>query len=572
MRYELIGKNDYMIDPIKTILHNRGVEDIPKFLKLDESVTYDWRLLKNMEKAVDCLLKHINEGSKIFFQVDADPDGYTSSAILINYLNKVFKDKVNIEWRLHEGKEHGIILDTVPTDAQLVIAPDGTSNQYKEYKALKEKGIDVILLDHHECEKESEYAIVVNNQLSPGYHNKAFSGAGIVYKFIKALDERLNIDHADNYLDLVAIGNIADSMDSRSLETRYYAIKGLKQLKNPLIKELFKAQEYSTQGKINFITTSFYINPLINAAVRCGTMEEKLQMMRALLEFKETVYYPRKKINEPIEVNTTRLLKNIKARQGRLRDKGVEEIEKQIQANELLSNKILIINVTGLLEKNLGGLVANKLAEQYKRPTLLLRDDDKEDGVLVGSARGYDRGEIKNLKDFLNSTGKFIYCEGHQSAHGVSIEVNKLAEANELINEQLADVKIDMDVYDVDFIVSGKHLTESMIREIVHLSGLWGHRVEEPLLAFKDIKVSIDDLVLLGDNKNTFKFVHRGIEFIKFRYSEDEFIETFTKEEGTYIIDVVGRCSVNAWKGNTKSQIIIEEFEVTAAKKKELIF
>jgi single-stranded-DNA-specific exonuclease len=570
MRYELIGKNDYLVDPIKTILNNRGIEDISKFLKLDESVTYDWRLLDNMEKAVDCLLKHIDKESKIFFQVDADPDGYTSSAILINYLNKVFKDKISIEWRLHEGKEHGIILDTVPPDAHLVIAPDGTSNQYEEYKALKEKGIDVILLDHHECEKESEDAIVVNNQLSPDYQNKSFSGAGIVYKFIKALDERLQIDHADYYLDLVAIGNIADSMDSRSLETRYYAIKGLQQLNNPLIKELFKAQNYSTQGEINFITTSFYINPLINAAVRCGTMEEKLQMMRALLESKEQIYYPRKKINEPIEVNTARLLKNIKARQGRLRDKGVEEIEKQIKEKELLSNKILIINVTGLLEKNLGGLVANKLADQYKRPTLLLRDE--EDGVLTGSARGYDRGGVKNLKDFLNNTGKFIYCEGHQSAHGVSIEVNKLVEVNELINKQLEDVKIDMDVYEVDFIVSGKHLTESMIKEIVNLSGLWGHRVEEPLLAFKEIKVNTDDLVLLGDNKSTFKFVHRGIEFIKFKYSEDQFTEMFNKEDGTYIIDVVGRCSVNAWKGNKKSQIIIEEFEVTAVKKKEFIF
>jgi single-stranded-DNA-specific exonuclease len=570
MKYELIGKNDYLIDPIKTVLNNRGIEDIEQFLNVSEKNVIHWSKLKNINEAVDCLLKHLNNENRIFVQVDADPDGYTSSAMLINYLNKVFSNKAHIEWRLHEGKEHGVILDTIPSDVQLVIIPDGTSNQYDEYKILKEKGIDVLALDHHECEKESEDAIIVNNQLSLNYSNKSFSGAGITYKFIKAIDERLNINHADYYLDLVAIGNIADSMDLRSLETRYYAYKGLKQLNNPLIKELFKAQEYSTKGEINFITTSFYINPLINAAVRCGTMEEKLQMMKALLESKEQIYYSRKKIYEPIEVNTARLLKNIKARQGRLRDKGVEEIEKRIEEKNLLNNKILIVNVTDILEKNLGGLVANKLAEQYKRPTLLLRYE--EEGILTGSARGYDKGEIKQLKDFLNDTGKFIYCEGHQSAHGVSIKEDKLIEANELINKQLENVEIDIELHEVDFIVSGKNLTDTFIKEIVSHNNLWGYRVEEPLLAFKEITVNKDDLMLLGSKtKNTLKFTYKDIEFIKFKYSEEAHESLFTKN-GMYEIDAIGRCSLNEWDGKIKPQIIIEDFDIKTVKKKELVF
>lgn len=70
MRYKLIGVNDYLINPIKTILNNRGITDIEKFLNLDESVVNDWRLLKNIEKAVNTLLKHIGDESMIWVQVD----------------------------------------------------------------------------------------------------------------------------------------------------------------------------------------------------------------------------------------------------------------------------------------------------------------------------------------------------------------------------------------------------------------------------------------------------------------------------------------------------------------------
>src|SRR5690606_8329401 len=120
--------NNYL-DPINTILENRGIEDIQSFLNIDESVVIHWSKLKNIEKAVECLLKHIKNKSKIFIQTDSDVDGITSSAILINYLRRTFPN-VNIVYRLHEGKQHGIILDTIPNDVDLVIIPDAGSNQY----------------------------------------------------------------------------------------------------------------------------------------------------------------------------------------------------------------------------------------------------------------------------------------------------------------------------------------------------------------------------------------------------------------------------------------------------------
>jgi single-stranded-DNA-specific exonuclease len=568
MKYQLIGKNN-LLEPIGTVLRNRGIEDIQSFLHTSDKDIIHWSRLKNIDKAVGCFIDHIQKGSKIFVQVDSDSDGVNSTAILINYMKRVFKD-VDLQWRIHDGKQHGVIVKEVPEDANLVIIPDAGSNQYREHKELAEKGMDVIVLDHHECEKESEHAIVVNNQLSPDYPNKSFSGAGIVYKFCKALDDKIGINQADYFLDLVSIGNISDMMDLRSLETRYYVLKGLKQINNLFLKELIDKQSFSMKGIVNIVNCQFYIVPLINACIRSGNLQEKLQMVNAFLESKEQIFNTRKKEHESIQVATARMLTNIKARQGRIRDKGLDAIEERIKEKNLLDNKILIVNVTDILDKNLSGLVANSLAKTYKRPVLLLRYDEQSN-TLGGSGRGYEKGAIKDLRQFLQDTGQFIFVEGHSNAHGVSIEADKLITANEMINDQLKDVDIDIDIYDVDFIIPAKQFKESFIKEISKCKDLWGFKVEEPVIAIKDIEVNKDEVYINGSKKNTLKFTYKGIEFIKFFSSEDEW-ESIISKGARLVLDVVGKCSINEYNGVKTPQIIMEDFEVVGAKKKEFVF
>jgi single-stranded-DNA-specific exonuclease len=568
VKYQLIGKNN-LLEPIGTVLRNRGIEDIQSFLNISQKDVIHWSKLRNIEIAADCLLEHIKKDSKIFIQFDSDQDGISSSTALINYLKRIYP-KINIQWRIHEGKQHGVIVDTVPNDVNLVIIPDAGSNQYKEHQELNEKGMDVIVLDHHECEKESEYAIVVNNQLSPEYSNKSLTGAGIVYKFLKALDSKLGINQADDYLDLVAIGLIGDMADSRVNETRYYMVKGLKNIKNAFLKALYDKQSFSTKGVINIVNTQFYIVPLVNAAVRTANLQEKLQMINAFLESKERIYYARKKEYEDIQTNTARMLTNIKSRQNRLRDKGVELINERIEERRLLDNKILIVNVTDILDKNLSGLVANSLAKEYKRPVLLLRYDEESD-TLGGSGRGYEKGVIKDLRQFLQDTEQFIFVEGHANAHGVSIEAEKLIKANEMINDQLKDVEIDIDIHDVDFIIPANQFKESFVKELTKHRDIWGYKVEEPLIAIKDIEVNKDDIYINGSKKNTLKFSYKGMDFIKFFSSEQEW-ESIVNKGQRLVIDVVGKCSINEYNGVKTPQVVMEALEVTKVKKKEFVF
>src|SRR5699024_7103339 len=180
--------------------------------------------LNNIDKAVDCLLKHIGGGNKtinVWTKIDPDVDGITSSALLIRYLKQAFPN-IDITYALPNGKEHGFKSEEVPNGIDLCIMPDASSNDYVVHKELYNRNIDLIILDHHEADKESEHAIVVNNQLSPQFTNKYLSAVGVVYLFCKAIDERLNTNYADDYLDLVFIGLVGDSMSVIEPDNRYY--------------------------------------------------------------------------------------------------------------------------------------------------------------------------------------------------------------------------------------------------------------------------------------------------------------------------------------------------------------
>nr|WP_318247535.1 DHH family phosphoesterase [Cytobacillus kochii] len=476
---------------------------------------------------------------------------------------------MKIKWRLHEGKEHGVIVDTVPNNTSLVIIPDAGSSQFEEHKKLKEMGMDVIVLDHHECDEESKDAIVVNSQLSPEYENKQFSGVGIVYKFCKALDEKLGLNYADNYLDLVAIGNIADSQDMRSLETRYFVDKGLKNLKNKLLVALYEKQAYPTKGIVNIKNTEFYINPLINACIRVGTMEEKTQLMKALLESDELIYYKRKKEYEPIEVNTARMLGNVKNKQTKMRDTSIPLIKEKIEEKGLLMNKLLIVDVTNILDKNLTGLVANKLKDEYQRGTLLFRYNTEKQ-ALTGSLRGNDKGELTDLKSFLIDVGKFDFVEGHANAAGFQIKPENMIEVNNIINEKLKNISNEI-YYDVDFIFTTKSLSKTFILEISKCKDTWSNGVHEPLIAIKDVEVNSEEIYLNGKTSKTLKFVINGIEYIKFFTREEEWHELKGKGERLFI-DIIGKGAVNEWNGEVIPQIVIEDYEVTQAKKKKFVF
>lgn len=570
MKYQVVGSNKYMVSPINTILANRGIEGEEYkelFLNPTPQVVHSQKLLKNIDKGVECLIKHLNNNSTIFFQVDSDVDGQTSSALLINYLKR-FKPDVDIEFRVHEGKQHGIKSEWVEDYVNLVIVPDAGTNDIIEHKKLKSRGIDVLILDHHEYEEESPYAIVINNQ-DGQYPNKNFAGVGIVYKFCKELDIELGVKLADEFLDLVALGNIADMMDTRELETRYYIMEGLKEenIKNPFIKALIDKQSYSLKGKYNIMSVAFYISPLINAMIRAGEYEEKKNMFKAFLEIDDMMLYSYRGKEEmrPIAVEMARICGNVKAKQGRWRDKGVKLILERIEEKGLMNNKVLIVNATDILDPNLTGLVAMQLVSKFNKPTILLRhmkDIKDEKGNVIkqvfgGSARGYEKCSIEDFRQFCLDTELFEMCQGHANAFGVEVSGENIVKASEKFNELLTDETFES-IYHVDFAVPVNQLTKTLIKDIVRLEKLWGQGFQEPYIAVTDVEIPTGNIELIGKSKNVIKFKVGDVEFVKFNSSEEEHAEL--TEGASVKIELVGRTSLNEWNDTITPQVIIEDY------------
>lgn len=240
-----------------------------------------------MKEGAKMLISHIGRNDKIFVQVDADCDGYTSAAALINYLNYLFPHFVqtNITYRVHDGKQHGLLINTIPADVKLVIAPDSSSMDYEIHKQLKEMGIDVLILDHHEADYISKNACIINNQLCD-YPNKTLSGAGIVYKFCSYIDNLLNVDYAEEIIDLVTVGIQADVMPLTELETRAITTKGMKEFKNPLLKTMVEKDKFHFEGQqLSPFNITWYIAPYINAISRSGTLQEKQVVFESMINF-----------------------------------------------------------------------------------------------------------------------------------------------------------------------------------------------------------------------------------------------------------------------------------------------
>lgn len=561
-------------NPKQTILLNRGIENWKQYLNLSEDCTHDFNLLDNIDKAVSCFINHIEKKSRIHIIVDSDVDGYTSASMVYRYIKHLGED-INVTYSLHTKKQHGISEDVeIPDDCKLLIVPDAGSNDVEQCKKLVEKGIDIIILDHHICDKTNDYAIVVNNQMC-NYPNKNFCGAGIVYKFLKAVDEELWEDYADKMLDIVALANISDVMDMRECETRYYVDLGLTKIRSKLFKALIEKQSYSMNGVVNITSVQFYVTPILNAMIRVGSAEDKDLLFRAFIETDEVFKYKKRgeteESDEDIYTRAARLCYNAKNRQGKDVQNGVDVIDELIKEKEIYKDKVMFINVSDILGETLTGLVAIKIAEKYNKPCLLLRRQKaREDGSLYygGSCRNFDNSPIESLKDFLDSTGTFEFVQGHDNAAGISIPRENVAKSIELCNERLSDIDFQK-CFNVDFDINASDLSVGFIKAIDEMKDIFGQGIKEPLVHIKNIPIWSENFFVMGKNSNSWKVINdEGYAFVKFNVDvdKDEVLQIYNsnldreEEYSLGSIDVVGTVSINNYNNILTPQIIIKDY------------
>lgn len=590
MKYIVKNKDySYVADTelLELLLQQRGVANPQGLLNLDPSCIHDGMLFNNMKWGLELLAWHINNGSRIHIIIDSDVDGFTSAAFMFQYLTDL---GVEATYSTHVGKEHGITEKAIAGfDFDLLIVPDAGTNDVEMSKYLADQGKDIIILDHHKFEGEYNTHACVINCHDGHYPNNTLSGVGVVYKFCREFDKMYGFDFANYYLDLVAVGLVADSMDLRNFETRFLALEGIKLIGqcNEFLKEIAIEQEFSLGDEITLHGISWYIAPLINGAIRGGSQEEKIRVWEALAGFRaEVEYKPRKSAKNPnpqIEIQTlqkamVRVCKSIKGKQDREIKKSVATMLDHIEAEGLAEEKIIMMDVTDVLAQSHTGLVANKLASQFKRPVILLRDKKNDDSSYGGSGRNYSRFAVDNLRLFLLETGQFESVSGHDSAFGFSLPKANVETLRTQVNEQLKDVAIE-DVYHVDYEIAVGRLKEKHVKQVGQWKNMWANTLPEPTFAITDVYISSEEIKLLGEKKNIIKFdIVRGDEKIAFvkRFASESLYNEIIHRSAHGLssgnkrlkLTVIGKFSINKFNGNEYPQVEIVDVlsEVQARK------
>ena len=563
MQYHLVNEN-FKENYGENLLRARGIFNIDAFLKPVEQVCLQsYEQLNNITAGANILLGILNEGKPILIIVDSDVDGYTSAAILYQYIEDNFPG-ANIYYRLHSGKQHGLedhIDNIIEEDWGLIICPDSSSNDKEYHEKLN---CPVLILDHHELDCEvSANAIIINNQTSEQYQNKELTGAGVTYQFCRLLDDIVGLDSANNYIDLAALGICADMGSMAQIENRYICYTGFKNVKNPFFKAILEKQSYSTGGKVNPMTVAFYVVPMINAMIRTGTMEEKTRLFEAFIHGNEMIPSGKrgaKGILEKRAIESVRECTNARTHQNKILDKNVEKFEDRIYKYGLLDNRILFVRLEDDddLPSELNGLLAMKLAAKYKKPTIVARLNPE----------GYDRGSIRNvsncaltdLKQFLTESGYFEYVQGHANAAGCSILDKDLRAFHEYANEALSTIDFGEGVYDVNFVrAAADPDLEDLVFDLAKYEDTWGQGNPQALVFVRDLNITKDEYQIMGKNKDTLKITKFGVAYMKF-FAKDliQQLEQMDKIK----INLVGKPNLNEWGGSFTPQIFIEAYEL----------
>lgn len=581
MKYRL--KKKYSTNPdkaLKEILQDRGVEDLEHFMNPSPECELSPYNLNNIEVAAEKLLYHLRKDSKILFIVDCDVDGFTSSAILWLYIKRLFPE-ADMEFTVHEHKQHGLDdkIDWITDEAKwdLILVPDAGSYDVEEHRALGEVGMDVIVLDHHEqlydelgnpVISDLPNTIVVNNQLSPNYKNKSLCGAGVVYKFCEVLDDILGIDQAHNYIDLAALGEIADVMDKTNPETNYIMVEGLKHIHNEGFRTLLEAQSYSLKEKavspypgLTSIDIAFYIAPLINAITRVGTIQEKETMFYCFIEPNKPVQSTKRGARagdiEYAAEQTARVGKNAKSRQDRLKEQALGIIDFKIQKDGLDENNIILVELDGSdhVPQELTGLIAMNVVSKYHKPVMIGRRNNKNE--IQGSIRSDGNfAGLPSFKKFLEDSGLVTYTAGHDNAAGWGLNGDKLDALLKYANSHLKAEDFE-NCYLVDYILDGSDYNEDLLLSLAEHPEYFGNHIDEPTIIVENIPLV--SIMPMGANKDSMKISYNGIDYVKFK--DEDFVEE-VQQNRMKTLTVYGRVNLNVWMGQKSVQVFITDYEL----------
>lgn len=575
--YKIAAEYSFSL-PFSAILQKRNI-NIKNLL--NDNLMYSPYMLPDMDKAINIILEKIKseKKAKIAIVNDYDVDGATSGVILKEALDYMGADSFIITPNRDidgYGISIRIIDEVINNGCNFIITTDNGISATEQIKYAKDKGITVIITDHHEVPFEinemgnrveilpNADAIIDQKRNISNYPFRDICGAMIAYKVAEVLIGTIPAIHPEEkerlinrWSELAGIGTICDVMPLVS-ENRTIVKKAIELIKNGSsyigIRQLIKVQCIDV-SKFNAYNIGFGIGPCINA---CGRMTGSVDLAIALLLEKNSIK-AEKLANEVKQLNDERKKLSLKA-----------EEEALNMVESMASNIGIYILYMKNSSPHIMGIVAGRIKEATGHPCICLTDD--KDDILKGSGRsvdGYNMFEKLSMhKELYESFG------GHELAAGISFKKKNLEEITRLLNDDIKD--IDPEVFikktQVDLYIDFDKISKEFINEINTLEP-FGTDNPKPILAITDTVIT--KISRMGANKNYIKLqleknnnkfdaVHFGNaelfdEAIKGKYGEAALKELYAGKT-VVNMDFLYSPSINVWNNKESIQFLINDY------------
>lgn len=554
--------SEYGIDQVLArIIRNRdicGSKDIDMYLNGNLNDIHNPHSMKDADKFVDIITKKIEEHKPVRIIGDYDIDGICSIYILFCGLKAAGADvDYVVPHRINDGygiNEH-LIDNAINEGIDTIVTCDNGIAAYNQVRYAKDNGITMIVTDHHDVPFEIKDdkkvyivppadAVINPKQADCDYPFKLLCGAGVAYKLISLLYDRLGFDkkELEDYIEFMAIatvGDIVDLIDENRIVVKY-GLKHIAHTKNTGLRALIE----ECQLDINNISSyhiGFVIGPCLNASGRLDTARQAIELM--LCKDNEKAHDMAKEL---IALNNER-----KSMTEQETQKAIELVEN----TGLLKDRVLVIYLKDCHE-SIAGIIAGRIKERYYRPTFVITN--AEDGAK-GSGRsieGYNMyEEINKCKNVLTKYG------GHPMAAGLSLAISDIDIFRKMLNDNA--ILTDEDLIPKMWIDVPMPVSYANIRLVNQLKLLepFGKGNEKPVFADRNLYVKTASVI--GKNKNVLRCQ----------------LET---EDGTYVpavqfginnIDDIPRAGmrisiiyypdINTFNGIMSLQIIIKEWKET---------
>lgn len=554
--------SEYGIDQVLArIIRNRdicGSKDIDMYLNGNLNDIHNPHSMKDADKFVDIITKKIEEHKPVRIIGDYDIDGICSIYILFCGLKAAGADvDYVVPHRINDGygiNEH-LIDNAINEGIDTIVTCDNGIAAYNQVRYAKDNGITMIVTDHHDVPFEIKDdkkvyivppadAVINPKQADCDYPFKLLCGAGVAYKLISLLYDRLGLDkkELEDYIEFMAIatvGDIVDLIDENRIVVKY-GLKHIAHTKNTGLRALIE----ECQLDINNISSyhiGFVIGPCLNASGRLDTARQAIELM--LCKDNEKAHNMAKEL---IALNNER-----KSMTEQETHKAIELVEN----TGLLKDRVLVIYLKDCHE-SIAGIIAGRIKERYYRPTFVITN--AEDGAK-GSGRsieGYNMyEEINKCKNVLTKYG------GHPMAAGLSLAISDIDIFRKMLNDNA--ILTDEDLIPKMWIDVPMPVSYANIRLVNQLKLLepFGKGNEKPVFADRNLYVKTASVI--GKNKNVLRCQ----------------LET---EDGTYVpavqfginniddipmagmrISIIYYPDINTFNGIMSLQIIIKEWKET---------